>query len=378
MSILNLAADCKFLTDVSMANSSYVATSPSNPWNSSDVGKTICVKGAGAHGSDLKTTIASFGNSGSVTLTDGAWQAVGPTLCHYGTDDSNAINDAIDDIRTAQGIIDLPNGYILANINATVTDCLTLRGQAWGMNGQGGTVIVPMAQNIIDLTGAAGPSLERMQISTPKAAYTPKVGILCAHQDGNYRSSCIGVQQVFVCGDFDVACLYVYGIDNSRSERMNLWNRKGTGCAAMFVAKDGDGVASDFVTLRTGVTATGGDWQHNKDEFHDHKEAGGYTTGNAVLYRRFSGSQFISCIISSSSSDGILRVEDSSPGANDGCGWLQFFQSTLYSENGTLAAHALSAQGAFTYYNNGMKVSAAAARTGSGPVTCLGPLGAIF
>lgn len=51
------------------ASSAVLVCASSTPFASGDAGRSIIVRGAGAGGADLVTTIATFGNSGTVTLT---------------------------------------------------------------------------------------------------------------------------------------------------------------------------------------------------------------------------------------------------------------------------------------------------------------------
>lgn len=64
------------ISDGSITSSSTTLTSASNPWTSADVGSTIIVRGAGATGNDLVSTITAFTNSGQVTLNDTAGTTV--------------------------------------------------------------------------------------------------------------------------------------------------------------------------------------------------------------------------------------------------------------------------------------------------------------
>ncbi len=60
------------ITDGAITASAAILTSASAPFTSGDVGRAIIVRGAGASGADLVTTILSFTNSGSVTLAANA------------------------------------------------------------------------------------------------------------------------------------------------------------------------------------------------------------------------------------------------------------------------------------------------------------------
>lgn len=88
--------DGKFVTDCAATSASAVITSASNPWTSADVGKAVMVVGAAAAGvTTLVTTIASYQNPGQVTLNVSAATTITNALCMWATDDTAAIQSAI-------------------------------------------------------------------------------------------------------------------------------------------------------------------------------------------------------------------------------------------------------------------------------------------
>lgn len=64
------------ITDGAITTSTAAFTSASNPFVAADVGRAIIVRGAGASGADLVTTISVFTNSGAVTLGGNAGTTV--------------------------------------------------------------------------------------------------------------------------------------------------------------------------------------------------------------------------------------------------------------------------------------------------------------
>lgn len=64
------------ITDAAITLGAAVLTSASNPFAAGDAGRPIIVRGAGASGADLVTTIQTFTNSGSVTLAANAGTTV--------------------------------------------------------------------------------------------------------------------------------------------------------------------------------------------------------------------------------------------------------------------------------------------------------------
>lgn len=73
-----------------------LACTTSTPFKSSDVGKAIMVKGAGASGvTSLITTISGFTNSGHVTLTANASTTISSATVMWATDDTSAFQQAV-------------------------------------------------------------------------------------------------------------------------------------------------------------------------------------------------------------------------------------------------------------------------------------------
>ncbi|MEV6055009.1 hypothetical protein [Streptomyces sp. NPDC052107] len=94
--------DGKVRTDGAMTAGSAVLTcATSTPFTSADVGKAIMVKGAGASGvTTLTGTISGFTDSGHVTLSVNAATTVSTAVVMWATDDTAAIQSAINDAVT--------------------------------------------------------------------------------------------------------------------------------------------------------------------------------------------------------------------------------------------------------------------------------------
>jgi hypothetical protein len=102
--------DAKKVADGSATASSATFTSATASFTSADIGKLIWIQGAGAAGVDLRTTIAGFTNSTTITLTDNAVTTVNPTTFWYGTNDYVAIKAAIAAMPTNGGDLVFPTG----------------------------------------------------------------------------------------------------------------------------------------------------------------------------------------------------------------------------------------------------------------------------
>jgi hypothetical protein len=103
------------LADGAMSAGSPAFSSPSASFAPADVGKTICVGGAGISGRPLITTIASVSGS-SATLSTSCSTSVSGAIVHYGTDDTAAIQSAINAVFSAgTGTVYFPAGiYMIA------------------------------------------------------------------------------------------------------------------------------------------------------------------------------------------------------------------------------------------------------------------------
>lgn len=83
-------------------------------FTASDVGKLICVPGAGAAGAELSTTISAVGDSENITLSDNAGTTLSAvsTDVYYATDDKASIQAAIDAAEAAGGgVVVVPTSY---------------------------------------------------------------------------------------------------------------------------------------------------------------------------------------------------------------------------------------------------------------------------
>jgi len=71
------------IADAAITAAAVALTSASNPWVAADVGSDIIVRGAGAGGADLVTTIATYVSAGSVTTTASAGTTVTAAECAW-------------------------------------------------------------------------------------------------------------------------------------------------------------------------------------------------------------------------------------------------------------------------------------------------------
>ncbi|MCY2965065.1 MAG: hypothetical protein NT069_15760 [Planctomycetota bacterium] len=95
-------------SDGAITSGAAVLTSASNPFTAADAGRSIIVRGAGASGADLSTTILTYTNAGSVTLAANAGTTV--TGAKFAFDGRSA---------SASGSVDNSASPAVFNINAT-------------------------------------------------------------------------------------------------------------------------------------------------------------------------------------------------------------------------------------------------------------------
>lgn len=132
-----------------MTSGSAVLTATDGAFTSADVGKTMCVSGAGAAGVPLITTIASVQSATQCTLAAAAsttvsssvgsvtWYAGASTnwgaKAYYGTDDTAAIQAAINDQHPKGGIVYIPapGCMVLSTLYVQTSSVTNSTGLIW-------------------------------------------------------------------------------------------------------------------------------------------------------------------------------------------------------------------------------------------------------
>lgn len=97
------AGDGVLLVDGAITSGSASFASASAVFTSGDVGKRLWVNGAGAAGDSLHTSISAFVDSTHVTLAATAGTTVSSAYAVYGTDDTAAVQAAVDAVVAAKG-----------------------------------------------------------------------------------------------------------------------------------------------------------------------------------------------------------------------------------------------------------------------------------
>lgn len=121
--VYGAVADAREVMDAAITNGDATLTSATASFVAGDVGKSIGIEGAGATGLPLVTTILSITNSTTVELAANASATVSNARLVIGTDNTDAIQDAIDAAAsTGGGKVYIPNGqYFVAGNFATAT-----------------------------------------------------------------------------------------------------------------------------------------------------------------------------------------------------------------------------------------------------------------
>lgn len=119
--------DGQTVSDGATVAGSRLLTSATGSFVATDVGKHITVEGAAAHGGPLATTIAAYVSATSVLLTTAATKAVSNAEVVWGTDDSDALDDAIEQALTWGGSIEYPEGiYCVTTQGSHTGDAVTI------------------------------------------------------------------------------------------------------------------------------------------------------------------------------------------------------------------------------------------------------------
>lgn len=105
-----------YLNDAAITSGTPNFTSATAVFTASDVGKVITIIGAGAAGVDLTTTISAYVSATAVTLSANASTTVTGKDFTYGTDDTVAIQAAINAVGTNKGgTVFFPAGIYIVN-----------------------------------------------------------------------------------------------------------------------------------------------------------------------------------------------------------------------------------------------------------------------
>lgn len=281
-------ADYTAIGDAAMSSGSAVLTSAASLFTANDVGKYIAVQGAAAAGANLFTTILSFQNAGQVTLnaTNASGGAISGKFADWGTDDTTAIQNAINAATAAGGgVVYMPVGsYLITQLNLANKGSIILQGEginATRLFAKNVAAYATTAGHLLDCTGSAFLQLKRFQIGAFYSMPQPQTAIFFGQVASNVSNRVL-MDNLYVSGQYAIATLYIYGVPSSIASNSDFYNYKaGAGqqpCLVM--TKDNrSSLTSSFATVTSGALSTS-DWFFEGCEFHKFSGAG---ANNEVL-----------------------------------------------------------------------------------------------
>lgn len=307
------SAPCNYnaVSDAAMGSGSTTLTSATANFTAGDVGKYIAVQGAGAAGVNLFTTIATFVNSTTVTLTSGNASGAGIAnkLIEYGSDDTPAIQSAFNAAAVVGGTLYTPGGRrcLVSRLNATNTSVsVDIRGD--GVNGSAwfpeqvasyGTT----TGHMIDTAGSAFIQFHNIQIGAFYELAAPTTAIFMAQVASGASNRMLLGDGVYISGQFTVSTIYNYGVPSSECRHGDFYNyRAGAGGQDVmrFSATNAASLASSFATVTSGSQSTS-DWTFTDCEFHKFSGAG--ATTDVIQLDAVSNLNFIGGVISGGASE---------------------------------------------------------------------------
>jgi putative cofactor-binding repeat protein len=122
--------DGRRVTDGAITSGQATLTSATAAFTAADVGKLCYVAGAGAAAAQMATTISAYVNATTVTLAANASTTVSAAAVDYGTDDTAAIQAAVDAVPASGGVVEVPIGtYQITSPVLITKNFVTLGGQ---------------------------------------------------------------------------------------------------------------------------------------------------------------------------------------------------------------------------------------------------------
>jgi hypothetical protein len=110
------AGDGKIATNVSMTSGSMAVTVVGGTFTTNDIGKVFSLYGAGSSGQNLTTLITNVAGVNSITVSNAAVATVSSNSAVYGSDDTAAIQAAMNYVATnGGGTILFPSGIYIVN-----------------------------------------------------------------------------------------------------------------------------------------------------------------------------------------------------------------------------------------------------------------------
>ncbi len=193
--------DVRSVQDGGMTSASTTLTSSTAAFTAGDVGKAIGVRGAAASGIKLKSTISSVTNGTTVVLANAASNTVSNAQVDFGTDDTAAIQAAINDVvakarlyaATSAGGTNGQAEVRFQSLTYMIAGALVQGGSTKG-NSQLTLPIIPEAEQVVTLTfkGAGdNATLPHWNQTTPQRGGTTLLTVSAGTNDNTYGEACV-------------------------------------------------------------------------------------------------------------------------------------------------------------------------------------------
>ena len=285
------------------------------------------------------------------------------------TDDTAAIQEAIDAAKAVGGIVFFPpvgagQSYVCGALN--LTDIGT--GSNWGITLMGcGWQATRLsiasglsATNWLDCTGSLALTICHMQIGVTGAASSSaeaECAILLAAKNGSGASNAVHLGPgLRVGGRFSKATLYCYGVPSWDAEDTDFYNYyDGSARVAWFTHDNAGSAASDFVTIATGSQSTS-DITFTACEIHELSkyEAGSAATAIPLTLDKATNFKMIGGNISGNNATQYVELTDNNADGNH-----TFENVTFYREGstGTVSANGFKINTATNHHVRGLIIN---------------------
>ncbi len=273
--------NAKTVSDAAITSGLAVLTSATAAFVAGDVGKRVSVAGAGAAGVTLETTIATFTTSTTVTTAVNAGTTVTNANMQFGTDDTAAVQNAIN-AAVGIGVVYFPPGkYFTDALNLTGKNGVVLLGA-----GSVASQLWPWASamNHLDFTGSTNVLLQDLQVGAGSTqASVPNTGLLIALNSGG-TGNLFRARGLFAIGKYTKATVYIYGhtLGQFVSSSLYNYNKVAGSRTVALTGSNIDTLTSAFATIASGTKAPNS-WEFVATDIQEWINGGAVTNGVGLL-----------------------------------------------------------------------------------------------
>lgn len=252
------------------------------------------------------------------------------------TDDTRAIQAAIDKVRDRGGAIYMPAGtYLVSSLDLTNI----ARGLALVGDGVNATRLMPVRDgvHVLDLSGSRFVHLRDFQVGAFNQPTVPRTAILLG-QVASLASNALHLESLYVTGKYSVATLYCYGVPSSTALDCDFYNYRNADVPVVAFTHDNyAAVQSDHAALMAGFSSCS-DWTWVGCEIHELARPSGRTPATALRLDGTTQMRWIGGNISGAGPQLVLFTD------HPKC--TLFEGTTFYSETGTPAKAVFFSRGA--------------------------------